>query len=64
MLRKQPCLKLSYTSPRVKARRDSFKVGLGTKNQIFPVHKYQSHQCVEGTKAKILVLCRGFPKKK
>ena len=51
MLRKQPCLKLPFTTPRAQARRDSFKVGLGTKNRIFPVHKYQSHQFVEGTKA-------------
>ena len=48
MLRKQPCLKLPFTTPRAQARRDSFKVGLGTKNRIFPVHKYQSHHSVYG----------------
>ena len=55
MLRKQPCLKLPFTTPRAQARRDSFKVGLGTKNRIFPVHKYQSHQCMEGTKAETCI---------
>ena len=48
MHRKQPCLKLPFTTPRAQARRDSFKVGLGTKNRIFPVHKYQSHHSVYG----------------
>ena len=42
MLRKQPCLKLPFTTPRAQARRDSFKVGLGTKNRIFPVQSIKA----------------------
>ena len=57
MLRKQPCLKLPYTTPRAQARRDSFKVGLlGLRIEfsyigLMYLHKYKINQCMEGTKA-------------
>ena len=65
MLRKQPCLKLPYTTPRAQARRDSFKVGLlGLRIEFSYIglmyrHKYKINQCMEGTKADMSKLLHG-----